>query len=190
MIEKINKIIENATREGKGLRLGSNDYKELLKMLNPIADKLVDMLSEQGYIKGDAIQIIGKEFWGLRANISFNDIESNNICDVEDIKEIISKLDIKPKLIVFNEIDVDLFFRPNQIINLKSDADYISLVHSFIDYIHKYSEYNIKFLGWNLEDNEMISNIHNKESDINFTRELFDSEEVSITSLSSQLMGI
>lgn len=190
MINNINKILENAQKEGKNLRLSSKSYKELLKMFSPIADKFVDTLAEQGYIKSDPIQIIGKEFWGLRANISFDNIASNNIDDVEEVEKIISRLDIKPQLIVFNETGVDLFFKPNQVINLKSDTDYISLVHSFIDYIHKYSEYNIKFLGWSLEDCEMISNISYKESDISFTRDLFDWEEVSITCLGLDLMEI
>ena len=37
MINEINEILQNALREGKNIKLSSNDYKELIKYLNPIA---------------------------------------------------------------------------------------------------------------------------------------------------------
>lgn len=190
MINKINAILEDGKLEGKDLRLKSNGYKELIKQLTPIAKQFVDMLAEQGYIKRDAMKLNDEKFWGLRANISFDNKDGNCTFKIKDIDEILLNLDIKPQLVILDGKEVDLFFRPNQVINLKSDIDYISLVNSFIDYIHRYDKYNIKFLGWNLDNVEMISNIYYKDSDISFAKELFDSEETLIMCPDIELIEI
>ena len=62
MINEINEILQNALREGKNIKLSSNDYKELIKYLNPIAKKFVRMLCDQGHIKSDVVNIVGSEF--------------------------------------------------------------------------------------------------------------------------------
>ncbi|KHS57664.1 hypothetical protein QX51_07535 [Terrisporobacter othiniensis] len=187
MKNKINGILENALREGKNIKLSSNDYKELIKYLNPIAKKFVRMLCDQGHIKSDIVNIVGSKFMGLRANFK---LEKGTLKDLAQVDNIISKLRIKPKLISINGNDIDLFFQPNQVINLKSNNDYIDLVFSFIDYISEYKDLGIKFIGWNLENHQLISNIHNNDSNNSFTEELFNWSECDIYDWSEQLIGI
>ncbi|MBC6695805.1 hypothetical protein H9L25_03340 [Terrisporobacter mayombei] len=187
MKNKINDILENALREGKNIKLSSNDYKELVKYLNPIAKKFVRMLCDQGYIKSDLVNIVGSEFMGLRANLK---LDKGTLKDLGEVDNIISKLRIKPKLISINGNDIDLFFQPNQVINLKSKNDYIDLVFSFIDYISEYKDLGIKFIGWNLENHQLISNISNNDSNNSFTEELFNWSECDIYDWSEQLIEI
>lgn len=187
MINEINRILKNATREDKYIKLKSNDYKELIKDLNSISKEFVEMLSEQGNIKSDVVNIVGSEFWGLRANLS---LEGEIIKDLSEVDDVISKLKIKPKLISIKNNDIDLFFQSNKAINLKSNNDYTDLVFSFIDYIDGYRDLGIKFIGWNLEDSNMILNIPNSQSNNDFTKELFDSPEYDIYDWSEQLIEL
>ena len=187
MINEINEILQNALREGKNIKLSSNDYKELIKYLNPIAKKFVRMLCDQGHIKSDVVNIVGSEFWGLRANLK---LDEDTVKDLSEIDDIISKLRIKPKLISINGNDIDLFFQPNQVINLKSNNDYTELVFSFIDYISEYADLGIKFIGWNLENHKFISNISNNDSNNSFTEELFNWEKCDIYDWGEQLIEV
>ena len=61
---------------------------------------------------------------------------------------------------------------------------------SFIDYISEYKDLGIKFIGWNLENHQLISNIHNNDSNNSFTEELFNWSECDIYDWSEQLIGI
>ena len=110
--------------------------------------------------------------------------------DLSEIDDIISKLRIKPKLISINGNDIDLFFQPNQVINLKSNNDYTELVFSFIDYISEYADLGIKFIGWNLENHKFISNISNNDSNNSFTEELFNWEKCDIYDWGEQLIEV
>ena len=187
MINEINEILQNALREGKNIKLSSNDYKELIKYLNPIAKKFVRMLCDQGHIKSDVVNIVGSEFLGLRANLK---LDEDTVKDLSEIDDIISKLRIKPKLISINGNDIDLFFQPNQVINLKSNNDYTELVFSFIDYISEYADLGIKFIGWNLENHKFISNISNNDGNNSFTEELFNWEKCDIYDWGEQLIEV
>ena len=76
MISKIMQVLSGAKRNGKNICLGSDEYKELVKLLNPIALQFVNMLFEIGCVKSDLVKIQGDNFYGLRANLTFDD---NNI---------------------------------------------------------------------------------------------------------------
>lgn len=176
MYEKISNKVDKM-RDGKNLKLSSSDYIELIKFCNPIAKKFVQMLAEQGYIKSDIIQITDTDFWGLRARL---ELDNDSIADVELLDGVVSKLEIYPKVISIKGNIIDLFFQPNQPINLTSENDHIELIYSFIDYINEYSDYGIKFTGWNLCNDEMMKYKANREANTSFTQELFNAEETSI----------
>ena len=129
MISKIMQVLNGAKRDGKNICLGSDEYKELVKSLNAIAPQFVNMLFEMGYVKSDLVKIQGNSFYGLRANLEFNNE------NVYEFLEYLSQLDIQPSLVFINGLELDLFFTPIRKINLVSDGDYLELVSSFIEYI-------------------------------------------------------
>lgn len=194
MIKEINKILKNLT--GKYEKLDYDTYKEMLGYFPSIGKEYVSMLADKRCIKSDTIKLEDKDYWGLRAclNFNYNDID---ICDFYGVKkiedkfpyggedvnffysldkaeEILNKLSIRPKYLLLMGKNIYFIFQPKQKINLKSDEDYINLVHSFIDYIHEYENEGINFIGWNLKNKEMVESMTEKESNTNFTKELFD----------------
>ena len=168
MISKIMQVLNGAKRDGKNICLGSDEYKELVKSLNAIAPQFVNMLFEMGYVKSDLVKIQGNSFYGLRANLEFNNE------NVYEFLEYLSQLDIQPSLVFINGLELDLFFTPIRKINLVSDGDYLELVSSFIEYIKQYDEIGLKFIGWNLDCKYMVECNHNKERNTSFNKELFD----------------
>ena len=194
MIKEINKILKNLT--GKYEKLDYDTYKEMLGYFPSIGKEYVSMLADKRCIKSDTIKLEDKDYWGLRAclNFNYNDID---ICDFYGVKkiedkfpyggedvnffysldkaeEILNKLSIRPKYLLLMGKNIYFIFQPKQKINLKSDEDYINLVHSFIDYIHEYENEGLNFIGWNLKNKEMVESMTEKESNTNFTKELFD----------------
>ena len=157
MISKIMQVLNGAKRDGKNICLGSDEYKELVKSLNAIAPQFVNMLFEMGYVKSDLVKIQGNSFYGLRANLEFNNE------NVYEFLEYLSQLDIQPSLVFINGLELDLFFTPIRKINLVSDGDYLELVSSFIEYIKQYDEIGLKFIGWNLDCKYMVECNPNKE---------------------------
>lgn len=168
MINRIMEILNGAKRDGKNICLGTDEYKELIKSLNPIAPQFVNMLFEMGYVKSDLVKLRGNDFYGFRASLEFNDKK------YYEFLEYISKLDIQPSLIFINGLELDLFFKPNRRINLVSNEDYLSLIYSFIEYVKRYDELGLKFIGWNLDCESMVECNLNKDRDILFDKELFD----------------
>ena len=168
MINRIMEILNGAKRDGKNICLGTDEYKELIKSLNPIAPQFVNMLFEIGYVKSDLVKIRGNNFYGFRASLEFNDKK------YYEFLEYISKLYIQPSLIFINGLELDLFFKPNRKINLVSNEDYLSLIYSFIEYVKRYDELGLKFIGWNLDCESMVECNLNKDRDILFDKELFD----------------
>ena len=168
MINRIMEILNGAKRDGKNICLGTDEYKELIKSLNPIAPQFVNMLFEMGYVKSDLVKLRGNDFYGFRASLEFNDKK------YYEFLEYISKLDIQPSLIFINGLELDLFFKPNRKINLVSNEDYLSLIYSFIEYVKRYDELGLKFIGWNLDCESMVECNLNKDRDILFDKELFD----------------
>ena len=164
MISKIMQVLSGAKRDGKNICLGSDEYKELVKLLNPIALQFVNMLFEIGCVKSDLVKIQGDNFYGLRANLTFDD---NNIYAF-------TELDIRPSLIVVNDSELDLFFKPNKKINLVSNEDYLQLISSFIQYINEYESMGLKFIGWNLDCEDMVECNPNKDRDVSFSKEIFN----------------
>ncbi len=194
MVKEINKILKDVT--GKYMKLEYDTYISLLKYFKPIGKEYVDMLAKKRCIKSDTIKLEGKDYWGLRACLNFN-YNDRDICDFYGVKkiedkfpyggedvnffysldkaeEILNKLSIRPKYLLLMGKNIYFIFQPKQKINLKSDEDYINLVHSFIDYIHEYENEGINFIGWNLKNKEMVESMTEKESNTNFTKELFD----------------
>lgn len=161
-------VLNGAKRDGKNICLGTDEYKELIKSLNPIAPQFVNMLFEIGYVKSDLVKIRGNNFYGFRASLEFDDK------NYYEFLEYISKLDIQPSLIFINGLELDLFFKPNRKINLVSNEDYLSLIYSFIEYVKRYDELGLKFIGWNLDCESMVECNLNKDRDILFDKELFD----------------
>lgn len=168
MKNRIMEILNGAKRDGKNICLGTDEYKELIKSLNPIAPQFVNMLFEMGYVKSDLVKIRGNGFCGFRASLEFNDK------NYYEFLEYISKLNIQPSLIFINGLELDLFFKPNRRINLVSNEDYLSLIYSFIEYVKRYDELGLKFIGWNLDCESMVECNLNKDRDILFDKELFD----------------
>lgn len=168
MINRIMEVLNGAKRDGKNICLGTDEYKELIKSLNPIAPQFVNMLFEMGYVKSDLVKLRGNDFYGFRASLEFNDKK------YYEFLEYISKLDIQPSLIFINGLELDLFFKPNRRINLVSNEDYLSLIYSFIEYVKRYDELGLKFIGWNLDCESMVECNLNKDRDILFDKELFD----------------
>ncbi|MFR2797347.1 hypothetical protein [Romboutsia timonensis] len=168
MISKIMQVLSGAKRDGKNICLGSDEYKELVKLLNPIALQFVNMLFEIGCVKSDLVKIQGDNFYGLRANLTFDD---NNIYAFTDA---LIELDIRPSLIVVNDSELDLFFKPNKKINLVSNEDYLQLISSFIQYINEYESMGLKFIGWNLDCEDMVECNPNKDRDVSFSKEIFN----------------
>lgn len=168
MKNRIMEILNGAKRDGKNICLGTDEYKELIKSLNPIAPQFVNMLFEMGYVKSDLVKLRGNDFYGFRASLEFNDKK------YYEFLEYISKLDIQPSLIFINGLELDLFFKPNRRINLVSNEDYLSLIYSFIEYVKRYDELGLKFIGWNLDCESMVECNLNKDRDILFDKELFD----------------
>ncbi len=185
MMDQVRVILENSERECGKIKLGSHDYKELIKSLNPIAKEFVQMLGKEGFIKADKIEIVGNEFWGLRANVT---LDEDDFKYMDKLDNIISQLEICPKVISINGNNIDLFFQSNQSINLKSDSDYTELVFSFIDYIREYEHLGIKFIGWNLKNDKHIVNIPSIKSDSSFTKDIFDTQDVEIYDFNEQLI--
>ena len=161
MISKIMQVLSGAKRDGKNICLGSDEYKELVKLLNPIALQFVNMLFEIGCVKSDLVKIQGDNFYGLRANLTFDD---NNIYAFTDA---LIELDIRPSLIVVNDSELDLFFKPNKKINLVSNEDYLQ-------YINEYESMGLKFIGWNLDCEDMVECNPNKDRDVSFSKEIFN----------------
>lgn len=177
MISRINKILNGAKREDKNICLGTDEYKDLIKGLNPIAPQFVSMLFEMGCIKSDLVNIKGNKFCGFRANLELNDENYHELLGY------ISKLYIQPSLIFINGLELDLFFKPNRKINLISNEDYLSLIYSFIEYLKQYEELGLKFTGWNLDCEAMVECNPNKNRDTLFTKDLFDTAIVGWESL-------
>ncbi|HBF6471708.1 TPA: hypothetical protein ACP6IR_002000 [Clostridioides difficile] len=177
MISRINKILNEAKRDGKNICLGTDEYKDLVKGLNKIAPQFVSMLFEMGCVKSDLVNIKGNRFCGFRANLELNDDNYHEFLDY------ISKLDIQPSLIFINGLELDLFFKPNRKINLISNEDYLLLIYSFIEYLKQYEELGLKFTGWNLDFDDMVECDTNKEVDILFNKEAFDTVLVEWESL-------
>lgn len=175
-IEKLKELIKTM-REDENFNLSSDEYMKIIKFCNPISKELVKMLVEQGYVVADPIQISEKDFWGLRAQL---ELDNDSIVDLDLLEGLVSKLEIYPKVISIKGNVIDLFFQPNQPINLTSENDHVELIYSFIDYINEYSDYGIKFNGWNLCNDEMMKYKANREANISFTQELFNAEEISI----------
>lgn len=196
MIKEINKTLKNLT--GKYEKLDYDTYKEMLGYFPSIGKEYVSMLADKRCIKSDTIKLEDKDFWGLRASLNL-DYSEKSICsfyginkikdkfglyesdinffyNVDKINSIIPKLKIRPKYILFRCKYIYLVFQPNKKINLKSDKDYIELVHNFIDYMDEYKEEGLNFIGWNLKNKNMIEQVSEIESNTNFTKELFDQE--------------
>lgn len=173
IISGVQSIIENSRKEGKHISSLTNDFTGLFKCLSYAPDMIIEILVEDGYVKSDGVELISKEFWGLKANLLSYSREFDSFSKV---KKIISKLKIKPKFVYIHENTVDLIFQPNQKINLRTKDDYISLVYSFLDYINECGRDDIIFIGWNLENINMIEGIFNKKSNIKFSKELFDNK--------------
>lgn len=168
MINRMMEVLNGARREGENICLGTEEYKDLIKTLNPIAPQFANMLFEMGYVKSDLVKIKGNNFYGLRANLEFNDK------NCYEFLEYILKLEIQPSLIFINGLELDLFFKPNRKINLVSKEDYLSLISSFIEYVKQYEELGLKFTGWNLDFEDMVECNNNKDRDILFDKELFN----------------
>ncbi|HBG7256465.1 hypothetical protein ACWJU0_11140 [Clostridioides difficile] len=173
MINRIMEILNGAKRDGKNICLGTDEYKELIKSLNPIAPQFVNMLFEMGYVKSDLVKLRGNDFYGFRASLEFNDTK------YYEFLEYISNLDIQPSLIFIKELEADLFFKPNRKINLVSNEDYLALIYSFIEYVKQYEQLGLKFTGWNLDFEGIVESNTNKDRDILFDKELFNCESTS-----------
>ncbi len=187
MINKVNGIINKSKREGEDIILGSNEYKELVIYLNPIAKQFASMLAECGNIKSDVVKIKGDKFWGLRANIVLNKDEQINRSKVE---QRIMELEILPSLVIFNDLDVDLFFTPNKVINLVHEKDYLELVFSFIEFIQKNEHIGLKFIGWNLENTDLIKCNELEGIDTVFSKEMFDQSRCVIEYIGEEEIDI
>lgn len=173
IISGVQSILENSRKEGKHISSLTNDFRGLFECLSYAPEMVIEILVEDGYVKSDGVELIRKESWGLKANLLSY---SREFYSFSKVKKIISKLKIKPKFVYIHENTVDLIFQPNKKINLRTKDDYISLVYSFLDYIKECGRDDIIFIGWNLENINMIEGIFNKKSNIKFSKELFDNK--------------
>lgn len=173
IINEVQSIIESSRKEGEHISSLTNDFRELFKCFSYAPEMVIEILAEDEYVKSDGVELISKEFWGLKANLLSYNREFDNFSKVN---KIISKLKIKPKFVYIHENTVDLIFQPNQKINLRTKDDYMNLLYSFLDYINEYSREDLIFIGWNLENTSMVESRFGKESNIKFNKELFNNK--------------
>lgn len=135
-----------------------------------------------GYIKEDLVKITDNQFYGLRAsfNVNINSLK----CD-EDVIEIIEKildLDIKPSRVFVKHDKLDIFYQPQNEINIKNQSEYMNLINNFIDFIEYQDSVKMKFSGWNLNGENVVESEAN-DSNTLFSKEIFNPKIVYVDGL-------
>ncbi|WP_226891072.1 hypothetical protein [Paraclostridium bifermentans] len=142
----------------------------------------IDLLFKAGYIKEDLVKITDNQFYGLRAsfNVNINSLK----CD-EDVIEIIEKildLDIKPSRVFVKHDKLDIFYQPQNEINIKNQSEYMNLINNFIDFIEYQDSVKMKFSGWNLNGENVVESEAN-DSNTLFSKEIFNPNIVYVDGL-------
>lgn len=142
----------------------------------------IDLLFKVGYIKEDLVKITDNQFYGLRAsfNVNINSLK----CD-EDVIEIIEKildLDVKPSRVFVKHDKLDIFYQPQNEINIKNQSEYMNLINNFIDFIESQDSVKMKFSGWNLNGENVVESEAN-DSNTLFSKEIFNPKIVYIDGL-------
>lgn len=142
----------------------------------------IDLLFKAGYIKEDLVKITDNQFYGLRAsfNVNINYLK----CD-EDVIEIIEKildLDIKPSRVFVKNDKLDIFYQPQNEINIKNQSEYMNLINNFIDFIEYQDSVKMKFSGWNLNGENVVESEAN-DSNTLFSKEIFNPNIVYVDGL-------
>lgn len=143
---------------------------------------VVDLLFKVGYINEDLVKITDNKFYGLRAsfNVNINSLK----CD-EDVIEIIEKildLDIKPSRVFVKHDKLDIFYQPQNEINIKNQSEYMNLINNFIDFIESQGSVKMKFSGWNLNGENVVESEAN-DSNTLFSKEVFNPKIVYVDGL-------
>ena len=137
----------------------------------------VEILDKLGCVKNDTTKIIDNKFHGLRARVHFDLDLLNEDEDVIDVMEWILNLDVKPSRMFIKKDRIDLFYQPQKQICIENKLGYRKLIDDFIDFIESQEVVEMKFLGWDLDIDNIVESQGN-DSNISFNKEIFNPDTV------------
>ena len=174
--------IKKNVLEKKYSELDENDEDEIIRELNininsPMGDskKLIVNSFCKRYICEEYFMYRGYSFPSIDAHVVLDDSK------IDDIYDVINKLDIKPKYFECTFDSYILQFCPNEKFHFKSWVDYLKLLIDFVNYLETISIDGADFVFyefWNdTPDYIEIYGDCKILSDIRFSKELFSYED-------------